>query len=1561
MELAAPLFTRYSITVSDYLRDVLGAGNPYSAQPLGLVADSGPDIPGGEGANKGFWRRQLKDRLMRFAKMYGNVLFDVEIENIGRVSGHGQIIDAVASNIALIRIKNHPILGDMDLPIPSTQFEVVDAIIPDADYERISGNDVTPNNEPTPELKDSITGDEALQKIYGQMGLHAKKSGRFAVGRSVKDVRAAAKETYKPVYEKLKVEYPELVSEFPDYESYWDYASSSLAAGVFTRWADSVDEIPELTKASNKIYAREILGLKEDGMIEFYRNSINHKSSEELAGAGYASLDRRMAWDYNSYLIKYEDNGLTENDGRYTVRAKPDEVTGLLGISGAEDEYGVVVGLDVTSQPGRVTRVGDLEMQQVAPWSNDIQTFDRSGGGSPFRRVSPASQFEVFATETPVPGENYSDFYEAFNLDKESRPIPTKWDEMFGEGSFDALNGDYPGYRSIQRLFIDAGDGKVGLDMMELDQISSRDSQDPQANDTYDKTLKMLSVIQELSGKTFMVHRGHNPDDPRLDEVKDEEPAVNVIDFSNFEKVSGQLGSNPGGVYRDPETGNQYYVKIQDKDRGNNEALASAIYKEADLGTLEVKDGILDGEPITYTEWKEGLTPLFGPKANDLGYSKRQEALDAAKEGYLIDAWIANWDIVGEGLDNISTDKDSNPIRLDSGGALLYRARGSRKGGAFGDEVVELETFKDSSNTAELMYGSMYLFPKAERDSYEKLKAISPERIDQLVDQYISNPDDNKELKDKLKARRQFILDKYENSYLLTGSESKLYGSKTTQNISKEDKKAVNNYTNAGHRYINKYLRDPENPEYQKSKESAEKLNNIIKDNTLIEDTTLLRVAGNFDEDYQPGDIIEDAGIQSTTKVGRSAIHSTVMDKLYPGDPEAAEFLGYTTYTIKAPAGTPALDVTDMSQFRSEGEVLLPAGTKFKVLSYERKPVSEFGGSYRNITVEVVTDQEVEELSKPNVEQPVDSAPEKPVPTSAVLDRLIKDGVVYLDSIPDSTIVSDLSVDDIPEDQRRALSTYSGSDYQVINNLLRFGPESAYTPTKSINKVVKNLDDLIESKGTVESDSVVFRGMIETERYEDSDILMSEMLDDLKPGDVISDPAFLSTSSDKNVALRKFGPGNMTDEDSELDASNPVYQSSSFWVIKVPGGSKAFATPEKGFGYASIEKEVLLPRNTQLRIDGIKKVAQEEEGGENGEFNYYVEATVQPQAVLDRDPITGLDTNGDVKEKEDKSKLVEPGEMAKELPDSSWGADFSKSWPDSEIELVEKNGKKLPRGWNYRPNQEAEKDGAESVPSTIADKYFTNEKAANELARMYYENLASKNELEFYQNDSGLIVTFEGPEGANLSQEKKNRFLQDVNELYGANKDIVDGELMIRYSPEIAVKKGGTVAWAGDKTRNIDNLFGKYPASVGRSNPKNLGESSKVKMIATETLEKTTLAHEFGHILRYSNVKEEYVEKTTKRKRKRGYQVSYEDVIGWALDTKSISGTRGDSLIAAQKRRPRIHMTEYSKKTADEWYAELFNSWILGGGSFNYREDLSESDIIWLNNFAKDQEWKMPK
>jgi hypothetical protein len=67
-------------------------------------------------------------------------------------------------------------------------------------------------------------------------------------------------------------------------------------------------------------------------------------------------------------------------------------------------------------------------------------------------------------------------------------------------------------------------------------------------------------------------------------------------------------------------------------------------------------------------------------------------------EGFVADAWLANWDAVGIGYDNLLVGPDGAAIRIDVGGSLLYRAQGSPKGGAFGDKVGEIDSLRDPKN-----------------------------------------------------------------------------------------------------------------------------------------------------------------------------------------------------------------------------------------------------------------------------------------------------------------------------------------------------------------------------------------------------------------------------------------------------------------------------------------------------------------------------------------------------------------------------------------------------------------------------------------------------------------------------------------------------------------------------------------------------------------------------------------------------------------------------------------------------------------------------------------------
>ena len=93
---------------------------------------------------------------------------------------------------------------------------------------------------PKSDLKPEMDGEDALSIIRDAAAGVAAEDGRFPVARSAEDVEAGTKKQYAGVFEALKAENPDLVEQFKDYDEFWAYAKKSLAAGVSTRYADSV-------------------------------------------------------------------------------------------------------------------------------------------------------------------------------------------------------------------------------------------------------------------------------------------------------------------------------------------------------------------------------------------------------------------------------------------------------------------------------------------------------------------------------------------------------------------------------------------------------------------------------------------------------------------------------------------------------------------------------------------------------------------------------------------------------------------------------------------------------------------------------------------------------------------------------------------------------------------------------------------------------------------------------------------------------------------------------------------------------------------------------------------------------------------------------------------------------------------------------------------------------------------------------------------------------------------------------------------------------------------------
>ena len=193
-----------------------------------------------------------------------------------------------------------------------------------------------------------------------------------------------------------------------------------------------------------------------------------------------------------------------------------------------------------------------------------------------------------------------------------------------------------------------------------------------------------------------------------------------------------------------PVNGDKFYVKTMNiPERARNEALANAFYEQLGIAVPEVGVG-QDGKTVS--------SKLIGEKVD---FDPNNPAhVKAAQDGFVADAWLANWDAVGLSYDNMQVNPDGTVFRVDAGGALLYRAQGKPKGQMFGNDVGELDSLRNPSINpqATKVYGGITETQLQEQG--ELLRSISPGRITELAEMY-----DMPEIGPVLIARRKSILD----------------------------------------------------------------------------------------------------------------------------------------------------------------------------------------------------------------------------------------------------------------------------------------------------------------------------------------------------------------------------------------------------------------------------------------------------------------------------------------------------------------------------------------------------------------------------------------------------------------------------------------------------------------------------------------------------------------------------------------------------------------------------------------------------------------------------------
>ena len=238
-----------------------------------------------------------------------------------------------------------------------------------------------------------------------------------------------------------------------------------------------------------------------------------------------------------------------------------------------------------------------------------------------------------------------------------------------------------------------------------------------------------------------------------LDNTMSKNPIV-TDGFTDM-RTGSMGGSQGGGVFKDPKTGQEYYIKPpKTQTHAENESLMSRLYERIGIPVAKVKVGTYNGRPKIVSIMIPGAE-----KVNHESEMKKPAWKKAVQDTFVANAWLANWDAVSNGGNTIRGG-DGNAYVVDVGGAGLFRARGEAKGTSFGPIVGEMESLRDPTQDG-AQRGVAYWsdVPPAEIARQVKaIGAISDSEIKEMVDALISDKAQAKKLSDTLIARRDYLV-----------------------------------------------------------------------------------------------------------------------------------------------------------------------------------------------------------------------------------------------------------------------------------------------------------------------------------------------------------------------------------------------------------------------------------------------------------------------------------------------------------------------------------------------------------------------------------------------------------------------------------------------------------------------------------------------------------------------------------------------------------------------------------------------------------------------------------
>lgn len=171
--------------------------------------------------------------------------------------------------------------------------------------------------------------------------------------------------------------------------------------------------------------------------------------------------------------------------------------------------------------------------------------------------------------------------------------------------------------------------------------------------------------------------------------------------FASLKLVSFLGGSTGLGTrLMQNEEGDMFVVKTGNSfEHIKSENTADRIYEAA--GVAVPKGGM--SHKYQMSEYLEDAKPLGVLKG-----AERELAITKLQQNFALDATLANWDVIGLDEDNVLV-KDGEVYRIDNGGALAFRAKGTPKGSDWNEENKELDSMLNNPKNAlaSKIFGSM--------------------------------------------------------------------------------------------------------------------------------------------------------------------------------------------------------------------------------------------------------------------------------------------------------------------------------------------------------------------------------------------------------------------------------------------------------------------------------------------------------------------------------------------------------------------------------------------------------------------------------------------------------------------------------------------------------------------------------------------------------------------------------------------------------------------------------------------------------------------------------------